>query len=115
MSHEQRPFDSETLRHVAKAVAVSYAENGASYYMKAYEHRVDVDTTGGAVTIYLPPVAESAGCIYSIRLRTDGGNTCYVDDLGDDPEFIKDDMGDVRDGLLWYSDGVSWYRIGELT
>jgi len=88
----------------------------ASYELKPYEHIVFVDSTDGAITITLPPVAEAAGKFYSIICITYGSDVTIADN--DDSYSWSDEAASIDaagDGALYYSDGFTWFNVATIT
>lgn len=86
-----------------------------SQTLAVYEQVVRVDSSGGAVTITLPPVTEARGKFYSIKLIT-AGNNCTVQDQDDSYDFNESGTHTIvlttaTDFSLLYSDGEKWYQI----
>jgi hypothetical protein len=88
----------------------------ASYELKPYEHLVLVNSTSGAITITLPPVAEAAGKCYSIICTTFVSAVTIADN--DDSYSWSDETSSVSadgDGALYYSDGFTWWLLANIT
>jgi hypothetical protein len=81
----------------------------ADYTMTTRDYVLRPDSSGGAITITLPPVAEAKGRFYSIISR--GGPSVTIEDNNDDSECWQGDV--VLDGAcdrcLCYSDGLAWH------
>jgi hypothetical protein len=99
------------------AVGLGFAGTKTAHYeLKPYEHRVLVDSTSGAITITLPPVALAAGKFYSIICITYGSEVTIADN--DDSYSWSDEGSSIDaagDGALYYSDGFTWFNIGTIT
>lgn len=76
--------------------------------LEVYEQVALVDSTGGALTLTLPPVTEAKGRFYSILFITDNGDLTVADqdDSYDWNDLTVDDAGEC---LLLYSDGQKWH------
>uniref|UniRef100_A0A6M3JTV1 Uncharacterized protein n=1 Tax=viral metagenome TaxID=1070528 RepID=A0A6M3JTV1_9ZZZZ len=85
------------------------------YQMTVRNSLVLCDTTDGAITVTLPPVAEAAGKIFTIGLDTDGGTDVTVTDYQTDSWYSTDifdiTMADAGDGNCLYSDGKAWWTL----
>jgi hypothetical protein len=86
----------------------NFAAPTTTYQMTPYDFVLRPDSSGGAFTITLPPVAECAGRWYSILVRLAGNNITVADK--DDSECWPGDITlDTKcDRLLLYSDGMTW-------
>jgi hypothetical protein len=76
-----------------------------------HENVVRADTTGGAMTLTLPPVALAQGNFYSIHLVTDNGDLTIAH-AGDSYSWTNIVLGDALENVLLYSDGFSWFNCG---
>jgi hypothetical protein len=86
-----------------------------AYTAKTTDHIILANTSGGAVTITLPAVADAAGLIL-IFIRTGAGANALTID-GDGAETINGaannaDMDAQYDMLTLYCDGTEWFIIG---
>jgi hypothetical protein len=79
-----------------------------TYQMTPYDFVLRPNSSAGAFTITLPPVAEARGRWYSILVRTAGNNITVADK--DDSECWPGDITlDTKcDRLLLFSDGLTW-------
>ncbi len=92
------------------------AKSTAIAYTAADEPVILVDTSGGGVTITLPPAAGVPGRTYVIKKTTTDGNTLTID--GDGAETI-DGAATVafttsRGCRIVYCDGTAWHIIGSI-
>lgn len=83
-------------------------------YLALYQQQVRANTTAGAMTIYLPAVAEAKGLMFSIILETDNGNLTIAD-LDDSYNWSDLTCDDALDGFLLYSDGHVWWQLAAIT
>ena len=96
----------------AKKVFLTSSATLTAYSMEVGDLIVHVTTDdANAITVTLPSVSEAAGLTYVIRLVTDGGVSCVVQDLGGDASFSDFTMEDAGDYLVLYSDGTYWYTL----
>lgn len=80
--------------------------------LKVNEQTVIADTTGGAFTLTLPPVAEAIGKIYSFRIGA-GTNAMTLAFTGDAASLANlTSMDAVADRAVYYSDGFCWIQLG---
>lgn len=92
-----------------KVVADKYHDPVANYVMTTRDYVLRPDSSGGAITITLPPVAEAKGRWYSIISR--GGPSVTIQDNNDDSECWMGDivLNGACDRCLLYSDGLAWH------
>ena len=92
-----------------REVPDKYVNPAESYQMKTYDYVVRPDSSQGAITITLPPVAEAKGRWYSIVARAVGNDITVADK--DDSECWPGDITlNVKcQKLLLFSDGLTWY------
>lgn len=64
--------------------------------------------TNGTYTINLPPVAECAGNIYTLRQLDAGTDSVTVDDNGDSVDWTNITINAQHDMVALYSDGLMW-------
>jgi hypothetical protein len=82
----------------------------AAATLELNENMVRADTTAGAMAITLPPVAEAAGKIFTVKLVTDGGDLTLQDQ--DDSENFSDfTLNDANERVTLYSTGTDWVTI----
>lgn len=105
-SYEERKLAIEAGQVRDKANHIT-----AETYLTIRDQLVHADTTDGAMTVYLPPVALAAGKFFSVALITDGGDLTIAD-LDDsrnwEGDYTLDDAGEHK---LFYSDGEKWYNV----
>jgi hypothetical protein len=89
-----------------------YHDPVADYEMSTRDYVLRPDSSEGAITITLPPVAEAKGRWYSIISR--GGPNVTIEDNNDDSECWQGDivLNGACDRCLLYSDGLAWHPIG---
>jgi len=99
----------------AESVADKFVSKTANATLNVYETLVYADSTAGAFTITLPPVAEAKGVMFSIYMTVDNGDVTIADQ--DDSQGWDGDytLNDVDDGFLFYSDGVGWWNMSAKT
>lgn len=123
MPQERQEYESSTIPLPKKTIEVAYADtDSGAYHLSRNEQTVVVNSTDGAITLYLPPVASAEGKIYSVFVRT-YISAVYVYDYNSDSEDFhhhgKSNTGSTakwtldaaNEGLLFYSDGVRWWVI----
>lgn len=95
-----------------KVVVDKYHNPIADYQMSTRDYVLRPDSSAGAITITLPPVAEAKGRWYSIISR--GGPGVTIQDHGNDSECWQGDivLNTRCDRCLLYSDGLAWHPIG---
>lgn len=89
------------------------ATGAYTYTLAAYQQFVEIDTTLGIMTLYLPPVAEAEGRLYSITEIT-GANDITIAEhsSGESHDFTAPGtLSDADDRVLLYSDGKRWWTI----
>ena len=82
----------------------------AATTLKPWVRRAEVDTTGGAFTLTLPPVsqmAEKSLAIYQIAGAT---NACTIADAGDSRNWSNITLNANDEHVLLYSDGFQWHE-----
>ena len=103
--------------HITDVLPLTNAKDGSTrssyhYEMAPWETAVIVDTnTTSAFTIYLPPVAEAAGKIYTIAIIGYSYDVTIDDIDGDTEDFTSDIMTANYDRAALYSDGIHWYWL----
>jgi hypothetical protein len=99
-----------------REVVDKYIDPNDDVYMttRDYVVRPSADEDSGAITVYLPPVAEAKGRFYSIICRNaDAANTVTIADLDDSECWPADIVMDGKcDRVLLYSDGLAWFAWG---
>jgi hypothetical protein len=95
-----------------KVVVDKYHDPVADYVMTTRDYVMRPDSSAGAITLTLPPVAEAKGRWYSIISR--GGPGVTIQDNNDDSECWQGDivLNNQCDRCLLYSDGLAWHPIG---
>ena len=98
-----------------REVVDKYIDPNANVDMRTYDYvvRPSADGDSGPISIYLPPVADAKGRLYSIIARNaDAVNTITVKDL-DDSECWPGDivLNGKCDRCLLYSDGLAWHAM----
>lgn len=94
-----------------KVVVDKYHNPVADYVMTTRDYVLRPDSSAGAITITLPPVAEAKGRFYSIISR--GGPGVTIQDNNDDSEcwLANIVLNGKCDRCLLYSDGLAWHPI----
>ena len=114
MSLEQ--FQAEEQSRIQPAVTpnvITYADTG--YKMTIGDSLILLDTTDGAITLYLPPVGPAVGRLFSFRMTTRGGsNDVTLEDAGDEPLFTHLTFNLAADSTLLYSDGLIWHKLASI-
>lgn len=82
--------------------------------LNVYDQVVICDTTSAAITITLPNVSEAMGMLYSITLKTDGGNNVTIQDSDESYGWSDITLADALDRVLLFSDGLCWWTIGSV-
>lgn len=93
-----------------------------TYYMKPSDVVVLVSNLVGSDVLYLPPVAEAAGRIYTIRTVDASGDGVDVISLGDHLHALTEGSTSIdvssavaidaaNDYLVMFSDGLCWYCL----
>jgi hypothetical protein len=106
----------ELVQDVASAVD-PYKKVIAAATLKPYEKFVEVDTTAGAFTLKMPPVAECAGKTYSIMITGGATTACTLAPYasGDSYDWTGDFTIDASlDRILLFSDGRKWWVLENL-
>lgn len=82
----------------------------ANYRMQVRDSVVKTDSTNGAFTVTLPPVAEAAGGTHIIK-NIAGTNLVTVVDDGDAAIAVLQNsvLVTTTAALIYYSDGERWY------
>ena len=91
------------------------ARTSYTYYMAPYDTQIIIGSADNNITIYLPPVVDAKGKLYSIYLVTRNSKIHTIDDYKDDSEgyvALTLDADDER--VLMYSDGFAWYNVCNL-
>mgnify|MGYP000868651224 CR=1 FL=1 len=104
----------------------AFDNTDADTYQMGMEHSIVlIDSTLGAGTVYLPPVSEAVGKIFTVRVKTFGsGNNVTVAPFlpyTSQPDSAIYDGSGADTGLalasagahaVLYSDGLSWIVLG---
>jgi len=92
-----------------KIVVDKYHDPAADYQMTVRDYVMRPDSSEGAITLTLPPVAEAKGRWYSIISR--GGPGVTIQDYDNDSECWLGDivLNNICDRCLLYSDGLAWH------
>ena len=107
-------MDERQARMNNEQVISKFAAKTASATLTLDENRVEVDSTAGAMTITLPPVAEAKGLEFAIILVTDGGDLT-IQDQDDSYNWSDLTCDDALDGFLLKSDGKTWWQLAAIT
>lgn len=99
-------------------VSVVFTADELTYSMKAHEQLIMTNSLAAGTTciLYLPPVTETEGRVYSI-CDVSGAATYNVTiaDLDDSTDWTDDTLTAAADSLLLYSDGRKWHKICDMT
>ena len=109
------PLPSALARNLQETVYDKFVVKTATATLELYENQVRADTTGGAITLTLPGVAEAKGLMFSIILETDGGTNLTIADADDSYNWADLTCDDATDGFLLYSDGHVWWQLAAIT
>ena len=91
------------------------ARTSYTYYMAPYDTQIIIESSSQVITIYLPPVIDAKGKIYSIFLVDRNSKTHVVDDYKDDSEgFVGITLDADDERVLMYSDGFAWWNVCNL-
>ena len=117
MARQLQDVVVDETTHLTDVLPTTNAKDGSTrssygYNMAPWETTVVVDSnTTSAFTVYLPPVAEGKGKIYTISI-TDPSYAVTVEDLGDDSvDFENATLDAAYDRVAYYSDGLYWYKL----
>lgn len=83
----------------------------SAYSMKVHDYAVISDTSGGAFTITLPPVAEAKGKSYMISFGGSGTTTLTIQDLAGDAGYSDQTLNNLNEQLFLYSNGERWIEV----
>lgn len=85
----------------------------ATATLKPYELYVMIDSTAGAMTITLAPVAEMRGKFVVLYVVTYSGAITIA--AAGSVDFSAPTFNGADDGIVFYSDGVHWWNLGART
>ena len=86
-----------------------------AYYMAPFETCVIINPSSStnAYTVYLPPVAEARGKIYTLAIPVRASEVITVEDRADDSaDFENFSLDASNDRVAYYSTGTHWIKIG---
>ena len=96
-------------------VNIAYADT--PYQILQNAERVHVDTTDGAISVYLPSVAAMKGKSVSIIVPLGSTNAVTVYDEGKGTarayDWANQTLNAANDGVLCYSDGYKWWLTAD--
>lgn len=94
-----------------KVIVDKYHNPVADYTMTTRDYVLRPDSSAGAFTVTLPPVAEAKGRFYSIISR--GGPSVTIQDNNSDSECWLGNivLNGKCDRCLLYSDGLAWHPL----
>lgn len=105
--------------HITDVLPTTNAKDGSTrssyhYEMAPWETTVIVASNStSAFTVYLPPVSEAIGKVYTVAIVT-ANNTVTVDDLaGDSEDFETATLDTAHDRVAYYSNGTYWLKMSE--
>lgn len=126
MSGERQISHHGQVEQPRKHLKVTYSDSPVTLDRK--DHQVSVDSSGGQVALYLPPVSQTEGEIYTIYLTDDDNGALiypYKDSNGnyDDASFnsthgpgggevYKELSSSGYIGACFRSDGQRWWVLG---
>ena len=85
-----------------------------AYYMAPSETCVIINPSSStnAYTVYLPPVAEARGKIYTLAIPVRASEVITVEDRADDSADFENASLDVsNDRVAYYSSGTHWFQL----
>jgi len=110
----KRAIEEMVSRVDNRVTVTSDASGSDTYYLAAYEQIVEVVSTLGIITIYLPDVTEAQGLTYSITAITGGTNAVTVTEKasGNSYDFPSNpSLNADNDRVLYTSDGKRWWIV----
>ena len=81
--------------------------------LKPYELFVNIDSSAGAMTITMAPVAEMRGKFVTLYVTAVTGGITIA--AGDSVDFSAPTFNGADDGCVFYSDGIHWWNLGART
>ena len=82
----------------------------AAYQMVPRDTLVKVNPTGGAFTVTLPPVAQCAGGLYTLKSIATTIAVTIVD-KGDANFAVSVVLNAATEAVIFYCDGEQWYNL----
>ena len=110
----KRAIEEMVSRVDNRVLITAEAGDTDTYSLAVYEQIVEVDSTLGTLTVYLPDVAEAAGLVYSITAKTGATKTVTVTEKasGNSYDFPSDpSLNADLDRVLLASDGKRWWIV----
>ena len=86
----------------------------SGYYMAPYETNIVINPSDSDndYIIYLPPVSEARGKIYTISLPVRASEDIDVEDRADDSaDFETTQLDASGDRVAYYSNGTYWFKL----
>jgi len=84
----------------------------ATLQMTINDRTYNLTTSGAALAVTLPSVAEAAGMMFFIYfISKDSSYSITVDDKGDDIPFSQLTIDTEDDAFILISDGIHWYAM----
>ena len=87
----------------------------ANYTLTANDDIIQVDTSGGPVTVTLPTASGNAGRTYAVKLQTAGQAmtiaTAGAETINGETDLVLDEAGQA---VRLVSDGANWQGVGEV-
>lgn len=114
MAFETRQKAADVGQVVGRDKRVYLTSSSAltAYSMEVGDAIVHVTTNAAnAITVTLPSVAAAVGLVYVIRLVTDGGVDCTIQDNNNDAGLTDIVLDTVLDYAVLISDGTYWYEL----
>ena len=104
--------------HVTDVLPVNSGYNdvvrtSAGYYMGPWETNIVIDasTSDDDYIIYLPPVGEAKGKVYTISLPVRSAEDIDISDRSDSEDFETFTLDAAHDRVAYYSNGMYWFKI----
>lgn len=86
----------------------------ADVSINVWDQACIIDSTDGAFTVTLPPVAEAKGKIYTFYMTVDGGDVT-IQNRDDCPDWTDLSFTAITDKAILYSDGLIWWVLASST
>ncbi len=103
--------------HLTDALPATNAHDGSTrssyhYELAVWETTAIISSAANAFTLYLPPVEEAKGKIYTAVLVVYGAAAVTVDDIAGDSEDMETASLDANyDRVAYYSNGTCWFKL----
>ncbi len=83
----------------------------STYRMLSADTVLKVDSSAGAFTVYLPPVAEVGGADYAIKQVAATPAVVTIVDRGDSVAWTNRTLSTATAVMIFASDGEQWYLL----